>query len=158
MLHYSFLDESSLRAAHLDTEPISKMFDLPGDERRKPRDLGCPYKRPAMKPHWGREMSQGIYSIGGGYPVRPTKACNDLAASRFALRPLNPNRWALDTCEPWCGPDVCREYGNQLEAYFDCLRCGRKDCKRPRNPRDCGCRSPLGGADFQGCTQCLYKR
>lgn len=147
-------------AAHLDTEPIAKMFDLPGDDRPKPRDLGCPCRRPAMKPHWGTEMNQGVYAIGSGYPVHtkalgPTKECNDLATT--GLRPLNPNRWALDTCEPWCGRDVCHEYANQLEAYFDCLRSGNENCKRPVNPRDSGCRSGNGGVNLKGCYKCLHR-
>lgn len=144
MLGFSYLEDSDLRAAQLDTEPVAKMFDLPGDERQRPRDLGCPSRRPQMKPHWGTELNQGIMAVGEGYPVRsaalgPTALCNDLAQPNVGLRPLNPHRWAMDTCEAWCGGDVCREYGNRLEAYFDCLRCGREICHRPKNPRDCGC-------------------
>ena len=121
MLNYSFLDDTML-GTQLDTEPITKLFNLLGDDypKPKPRDLRS------------------------GYPVHtkalgPTKECNDLATT--GLRALNTNRWALDMCEPWCGRDLCHEYANQLEAYFDCLRCGNKNCKQPVNPRDCGCRS-----------------
>lgn len=158
MLGYSYLEDPVKQ----DTEPVGKMFELPGDDRPKPRDLGCPYRRPMMKPHWGTELPQTVGAIGEGYPVRsaalgPTRMCDDLSTA--GLRSLNPVRWANDTCEAWCGTDVCREYGNQLEAYFDCLRCGREGCKRPQNPRDCGCRlAGAGGAQFKGCYTCLHRR
>ena len=156
MLQFSFLDERAAKASEFNSEPIAKMFNLPGDDRPKPRDLGCQNRRPAMQPHWGTELRQGVQAIGDSYPVRsgaggPTRECNDL--STVGLRPLNPMRWALDTCEPYCGGDVCREYGQRLAGYFDCLKCGRKNCKRPKNPKDCGCRSPPK-SENQGCLGC----
>lgn len=79
-----------------------------------------------------------------GYPVRQRaypgqKQCNWLST---ATRPLNPYRWALDACEPYCNNDVCKEYGNKLAKYFDCKRRGgdSNGCQKPCNPRDTMCR------------------
>ena len=107
---------------------------------RKKKSQKCGCKQ--MKPHWVTEMRQGVRANGEGYPVYsgapgPTKECNDLSTT--GLRSLNPYRWSTETCEPWCSRDVCHEYGNKLEKYFDCLRCGKKNCKKPINPKQRNC-------------------
>lgn len=62
--------------------------------------------------------------------------CNNLGP-----RVLNPYRWALEACEPGCGHDVCREYGDRVAAYFECKsRGGGAKCKNPTNPIANGCK------------------
>jgi hypothetical protein len=54
------------------------------------------------------------------------------------FRTLNPYRWALETCEPFCDPDICKEYANRLAHYFDC-HCHTR-CAYPINPAHNKCR------------------
>lgn len=64
---------------------------------------------------------------------------NPGACESVGMRVLNPYRWALEACEPGCGHDVCREYGDRLAAYFECQSGGRRKCVAPRNPAHNGC-------------------
>jgi hypothetical protein len=69
------------------------------------------------------------------------------------VRYVNAYREALDNCEMYCGHDVCKEYGNALEKYGQCVRmnnckdkseCLRKCGNPPINPRLNGCGKKKG--------------
>lgn len=64
------------------------------------------------------------------------------------VRFVNAYRESTDNCEAVCGYDVCKEYGNALERYANCMDEHRKlpltkrqdVCgPQPKNPKDNGC-------------------
>ncbi len=64
------------------------------------------------------------------------------------IRYVNAFRESTDNCEAMCGYDVCKEYGNALETYANCMDENRKlpEHKRqmvcgqqPKNPSNNGC-------------------
>lgn len=120
MADYSFINEQR----ECDMLSLDRMFALQGVGQRR-----SGHERRFDHARTGRE-GYPVCSFGPG--VCPT----------LGRRPLNPYRWALDSCESWCGPTICKEYGNKVAKYFDCLRDAKypSQCERPIHPRNNNCR------------------
>lgn len=127
---------SELDERHLGS--YSDQFVLSGDEM----SCGNTRVRPTTVCH-PRHIRRGLYRYtesrcrGDSIPMRTHGSCAGLGVVN-----VNPYRWALDTCEPSCGRDVCREYGDRLARWMDSVR-GSSGCRerqrQPKNPRDNGC-------------------
>jgi hypothetical protein len=80
-----------------------------------------------------------------GGPYRPMVDKCFKAGPPNNVRYLNAFKESTDNCEPYCGVDVCKEYGNALERYGECVErfprhLHNKMCgKKPINPKYNGC-------------------
>ncbi len=86
---------------------------------------------------WQGTIKQGKYPFGTEYHKELDP---NFCASNNTCRYSNSFRKSLEECEPWCGSDVCKEWGNALEKYNCCKAQGRNDCIKPQNPRYSNCK------------------
>ena len=77
---------------------------------------------------WFGRILQGPYPHGREYHKD----------SDYLSDHINSYRKSLDECEGICGHDVCKEWGNRLERYYNQKAQG-KQCKKPLNPCKTGC-------------------